>query len=571
MSLVSEFNLNSKPILSICIPTYNRHERLDLLLQSIARQIEQDQLQDKVEIIVSDNASSDRTREVGESWALRHSFIRLFRNSWNIGGEPNCLRTLEKATGQFAWILGDDDRVREGGIQSVLDHLTSGVTQLFLNFRCVDHNGKCLVASRLDPAMPDDLNTVEVIKRVGFTSVFALISSHVFNREMFLANDAEFLLKLSPWYVLNTGLLRAFHNRPCHLVREPVVDYTVGNERLPPETAVYNRVIQLLRTLRWLEEYKIIDTDFLYGCYELGAGDALAACYFREELYGGLIEISRFWTLPGKDDWKIIRDFIRRGPGFWGCRHQLSDYFSEDFEYYLRHRKPVIHYWHGKAWVPGFSILLSSDNPGECLAFDQLMGKWPEEFAHESILISRVPEEEIAFENLDVFMAPFHQHRSPCAAINSGFRKVLAPRVLVLNEVCSPAMETVIDWIDSRQATEDAPASCLLFDSFEDGVPSGLLGLYLVRDDLADLGAFENYFSNWSRQRLLADAAFRLGSGGWAMNGGEISREALAGWFAAELPAWLRATRALRKRPFSEHGLNLSFRAHLRRLRNGDN
>jgi len=348
-----------------------------------------------------------------------------------------------------------------------------------------------------------------------------------------------------------------------------VIDFTMDNDRLPDELVHYVRVIGVLNTLRAFEAAGAVDSDFLYGCYESGAGNRWNlghSHYFREEIYGSLAEMTNYWALPGRAHAQLIRDYIDRGPGFWELRGRLKGFFRDDYEEYRKHQKPIIHYWRGKAWFPAFSLLLSSDQAQECAAFDSLMGKWPEEFVHESILISRLPE-DTSFENLDVFMAPFRPHGSPSSSLCSGFRKTLTPRVLVFDRVDSPAMPELIKTIDEWHVGNSAPDSCLLFESVAaDGMPIGFLGLYLQREPFVLLGGFENFFENWPRRRLLADAGFRLGSAAWALQGGQIAPSRLTRWFQAELPGWLRLSRTVRKGPFSEHGLNITLRGHLERL-----
>jgi hypothetical protein len=193
---------------------------------------------------------------------------------------------------------------------------------------------------------------------------------------------------------------------------------------------------------------------------------------------------------------------------------------------------------------------------------------WPEQFAHESILISRLDPEKMTFENLDVFMAPFKLHRSPCASLNSGFRKVLAAHALILENVDSPALPAMIDLIDKWDSHQNAPESCLLFESGSDkssGSPVGLLGLYLKTEGFVRLGAFENQFDSWSRRRLLIDASFRLKSEAWTVRGERISSDAMRRWYENELPGWLRLLRTLHPRPVTEHGLNITRRYHLGR------
>ncbi len=563
--------MTTTPLLSVCIPTYNRCKHLDSLLESFCRQIEKETVPGQVEVVICDNASTDSTQKIGEKWAARHSFIRYFRNEWNIGGDPNQIRAAEKAQGQFCWIFGDDDKIREKAVAGVLSRLKPGVDILFVDYRCMTQDGVCLAQGRLRPDIPDDITTLELVKKLGYITAFSLITSHVFDRKQFFAADPAAIVKISPWYVINTILIVAFHDKKCVLVRPPLIDFTMDNDRLPDENVLYVRVMGLLNTLRACEATGKIDEDFLFGCYESGAGNRWNLGhhhYFREEIYWSIGELLHYWALPGRADAQVLRAFIDRGPGFWDIRNRLKNFFIDDFHHYRKHQKPIIHFWHGQARFPVFSVLLSSDDPKECEAFDHLMVKWPEHFEHESILISRIPEDQFFFEHIHVFMAPFQPHRSPGASLNSGFRKILSSRAFIVDQVRSPLMPQLIDQLDAWRESAEAPASCLMFESIsENGTPTGLLGLYLRREEMVFLGGFENHFHDWSRQRLLADGAYRLRSRAWAIQGGEVSRAGLEQWFSAQLPAWLRLVRTIWKRPFSEHGLNITLRGHLERLR----
>ncbi|MBR7037253.1 glycosyltransferase [bacterium] len=56
-------NKNKQPILSICIPTYNREVYLKRLVDSIISQKEFVDTDD-IEIVISDNASTDSTKDM---------------------------------------------------------------------------------------------------------------------------------------------------------------------------------------------------------------------------------------------------------------------------------------------------------------------------------------------------------------------------------------------------------------------------------------------------------------------------------------------------------------------------
>ncbi len=112
----------SQPLLSICIPTYNRAPQLRVALDSILNQLDAEDLKEIIEVVVSDNASSDSTQSLVEAYQKKYSQLKYFRNSENIGGDLNLANSVVKATGKFAWYLGDDDALVPG----ILRH-TAGI------------------------------------------------------------------------------------------------------------------------------------------------------------------------------------------------------------------------------------------------------------------------------------------------------------------------------------------------------------------------------------------------------------------------------------------------------------
>ena len=96
--------MNNKPLLSICIPTYNRAEYLDKSLYSIISQ--KDFSSNDVELVISDNASTDNTEEIVRKYQKLYSNILYFKNSINIF-ENNHPQTLCYANGLFRKLSND--------------------------------------------------------------------------------------------------------------------------------------------------------------------------------------------------------------------------------------------------------------------------------------------------------------------------------------------------------------------------------------------------------------------------------------------------------------------------------
>lgn len=133
----------SPPLLSICIPTYNRAASLDHCLASIFSQLQHDS---SVEVIISDNASTDDTPQVIARYAARYPCLKSFRNSTNIGGDRNICLVAHLAKGKFIKWQGDDDYFVENSILPLLDdiknHMQCGI--IYLNVH--NHDGQVFTA-----------------------------------------------------------------------------------------------------------------------------------------------------------------------------------------------------------------------------------------------------------------------------------------------------------------------------------------------------------------------------------------------------------------------------------------
>jgi glycosyltransferase involved in cell wall biosynthesis len=96
--------INHPPKVSLGIPVYNGENYLSVCLESLLGQTFTD-----FEIIIVDNASTDRTAEICQEFAQQDDRIRYHRNSTNIGPIRNFDRAFQLATGTyFKWCAHDD-------------------------------------------------------------------------------------------------------------------------------------------------------------------------------------------------------------------------------------------------------------------------------------------------------------------------------------------------------------------------------------------------------------------------------------------------------------------------------
>ncbi|NEU72877.1 glycosyltransferase [Hassallia byssoidea VB512170] len=94
----------NQPRLSIGLPVYNGEKFLKEAIESLLAQTFAD-----FELIICDNASTDKTEEICRTYATKDKRIRYYRNERNIGCAPNFNRVFELSTGEyFKWAAYDD-------------------------------------------------------------------------------------------------------------------------------------------------------------------------------------------------------------------------------------------------------------------------------------------------------------------------------------------------------------------------------------------------------------------------------------------------------------------------------
>ncbi len=92
------------PKVSIGLPVYNGEKYIEKSIESILEQTFTD-----FELIITDNASTDRSPDICNAYAEKDKRIRFYHNEKNIGGTNNHNLTFELAKGEyFRWAAHDD-------------------------------------------------------------------------------------------------------------------------------------------------------------------------------------------------------------------------------------------------------------------------------------------------------------------------------------------------------------------------------------------------------------------------------------------------------------------------------
>ncbi len=180
------FGINKNlPLLTIAIPTWNRAKTLDEALGFLLPQV--NSFKQDIEVIVSDNASEDQTKEVIEKYILNFPTLNIIfnRNCENIKFFGNFNRCKELAKGKFIWILSDDDFICENVIGEVMNHIHKGEDEYALIF--LKNNNSH------DSFHTQILNKIEFMRSETYN--MGLISSAIF---LNLKNNDESIISTYP-------------------------------------------------------------------------------------------------------------------------------------------------------------------------------------------------------------------------------------------------------------------------------------------------------------------------------------------------------------------------------------
>ena len=165
---------NGHPLVSIAIPTYNRAN--SFLKESLVSAL--NQTYQNIEILVSDNCSTDNTELVVRSFNDRR--IRYFKQNENIGAIKNANYCLERAKGVYFTLLHDDNLINNDFIELCLQSVgySSDIGVIRTGTRRIDSEGK---VSREFPNMAKGLSTDAFFRAYFSGKAASFLCSTIFN------------------------------------------------------------------------------------------------------------------------------------------------------------------------------------------------------------------------------------------------------------------------------------------------------------------------------------------------------------------------------------------------------
>ena len=206
--------MGQTPLLSVGLFVYNGERFIEDALESIVNQTFTD-----FELIVSDNASTDRTGGIAKAYAKRDDRIRYYRNEKNMGAGWNAQRVYQLATGKYFKWAAVDDLLEPDLLRRCVEVLENdpGCVLAYASTREVDLNGS-FINNYVTPQKVDSNDPVArfremLLKKDWCYQIYGVIRMSALRQlpaqGIYVNGDGVLLVRMS--------LLGRFYEVPEHL------------------------------------------------------------------------------------------------------------------------------------------------------------------------------------------------------------------------------------------------------------------------------------------------------------------------------------------------------------------
>jgi glycosyltransferase involved in cell wall biosynthesis len=130
--------MNTRPLVSIAMATYNGANYISHQLRSIIQQSYQN-----LEIIITDDASTDGTVVILEDFKNKHNRIKIFSNPENLGITSTFEHSIKNCRGDYIAICDQDDIWEPNKIEILVNAL-GNEDAIYSDSELVDKNGQSL-------------------------------------------------------------------------------------------------------------------------------------------------------------------------------------------------------------------------------------------------------------------------------------------------------------------------------------------------------------------------------------------------------------------------------------------
>lgn len=210
-----------KILLSICLPTYNQPQDFKRTLLSIVSQLNENSKKE-VEILIGDNSTNNETQEIVKK-EFNFPYIKYFNNGGNLGLDKNILNLIEKAQGEYIWIIGDDI-IEKGSLNYILNIVSNHKNLIFIwiNYKDINTDIPYMYFSN-DMILTNGKELLKLLTVHGLL----FISTYIFNKnylnQISIQEKTKFLNSGINYFAILLSLFSKYQNHQIYLVNYPYI------------------------------------------------------------------------------------------------------------------------------------------------------------------------------------------------------------------------------------------------------------------------------------------------------------------------------------------------------------
>jgi abequosyltransferase len=217
--------------LSICIATYNRAGYIAETLDSIIPQLDDD-----VELLVVDGASTDNTEDVVLKFAQEESRIRYVRLPAKGGVDQDYDKSVELARGEFCWLFTDDDLLKPGAVAAVKAAIKKGHDLVVVNGELRDQKLSTVLERQKIIIQDNKTYTSNDMESLFVDAVYGLsfIGAVVIRRSLWLSRERKSYFGTE---FIHIGVIfQKPMTAPALIIAEPYIIARAGTQQWAPRS-----------------------------------------------------------------------------------------------------------------------------------------------------------------------------------------------------------------------------------------------------------------------------------------------------------------------------------------------
>ncbi|MEQ8352766.1 MAG: glycosyltransferase family 2 protein [Leptospiraceae bacterium] len=228
-------DIKSTPLLSICINTRNRKDLLKETLDSFIADIQK--CSELVEILVVDGQSTDGTLELLQEYSRKFPYFRFHSPDELVGIDEGYDLSVIHATGNYCWMMPDDDLLVAGGLLKICDELRSERDLYIVNLECYTKTLKTDLKQRLYTRGSDRTYQLPEDRELFLNDCLlglSYIGSVVIRRDLWF--DLDRSLYYGSYFAHVAVILGSERLHSIRYIDEPIILYRSANSSWTPRS-----------------------------------------------------------------------------------------------------------------------------------------------------------------------------------------------------------------------------------------------------------------------------------------------------------------------------------------------